>query len=147
MWWKLILKRTFLGVAWGCIVYVVLLYLNETIVHWGDYLNPSVGLELYPTILIISSLVFFLSSLIYEVKKIALLLKVFINMFIGTTFFCVVSYFSGLMPKYDDKVIFTFVFTAIAVGLVAWLVTYLILRLNAQRINKKIKEKQRDDDL
>lgn len=147
MWWKLILKRTFLGVAWGCIVYVVLLYLNETMVHWGDYLNPSVGLELYPTILIISSLVFFLSSLIYEVKKIALLLKVFINMFIGTTFFCVVSYFSGLMPKYDDKVIFTFVFTAIAVGLVAWLVTYLILRLNAQRINKKIKEKQRDDDL
>lgn len=142
---KKLFGKVVFGIAMGCSAFVSMLFIASAIAGGGNAFIGKImtGEELLRTALcfIILSTGFSVPSLIYEKENLANGLKVFIQMAAGTAIFLVVSFIGGWFEKTPGSAAI-YILIALGTAAVIWAVYMLAFKIQADKINRKIKEMQ-----
>lgn len=141
---KKLFEKIRFGVCIGCFGFVAMLYIASAFAGGANaFIGQKTGEEWLQlaTCFIVIAEGFSVPSLIYEKENIAVSLKILIHMIAGTIVFLFVSYFAGWIDTQS-----TVVYILIAIGVAAffWVLYMLAFKLQADRINSKIKERQQN---
>lgn len=95
------------------------------------------------TCFIIIAIGFSVPSLVYEKENLANSLKVLIHMVTGTVVYLITAFFAGWIKKSFGAIV-VYILIALGVAAIFWVIFMLAFKLQADRINRKIREKQDD---
>lgn len=140
---KLIEKIRF-GIAIGCFAFVAMLFIASPIAGGANaFIGQRTGEEWLQVAacFIFIALGFSIPSLVYEKENLAVSLKIVFHMTAGTVVYLLTAYFAGWIETSFPAVA---VYLLIAVGAAAvfWGVFMIAFRIQADRINKKIRERE-----
>lgn len=140
-----IIKYLASGISWGCTFFVLIILLGELIA--GDaFLEPVLAnftKQALGSILV--GIACGSSSIIYTFDKIALWLRIVIHFFIGLTGFFTISYYAGWMPLGSVYHIIGYVIIEIFIFTILWFCFYFLDRLEARKVNRRLREMEKDE--
>lgn len=144
---KLVMKYILSGISLGCTFFVIMC-LSYSV--WGgedillticeDFTRQSIGAMLI-------GIACGSTSIIYQFDHPSYFLKVLIHFCVGMGVFYPIAIDLGWIPFYPDRIMFTilqFLFSC-GIFMLIWLAFYLFNRNEAKRINKRLKELERDN--
>lgn len=140
---KLFLKIKF-GVALGCFAFVAMLFIGSAFAGGPEvFIGRKTGEELLRTagFFILIATGYSIPSLIYEKEALALGLKALVHMVAGTIIFLIVSFLAGWI-KNGFGAVALYILIAITAAAFFWAVFMIVFKLQADKINKKLREKQ-----
>lgn len=143
---KLVIKYIFYGISLGC-TFFVLTGLSYFAFGGEDALTPVC--RDYARQAIGSMLVGIAcggTSVVYQFSRPSAFWKIIIHFCVGMGVFYPVSIYLGWIPFYPDRIIFTvlqFLFSC-GIFMVIWFCFYLFNRNEAKRINKRLREIERN---
>lgn len=132
------------GFCWGCVAFVVALFVGSAVHGGADaYVSRKTGsglLELALCCIVVSE-GFILPGMIYEIEHLAMGLKALFQYGIGA----IVYFLTGYLAGWTQKAGFVrFLIVALALGAIGWGITMLGTFGTANKINRKIKEKNQE---
>ena len=140
---KSIIRHLIYGVAGGCALFVV------SIIFWD--LTGDVRLQeffdnftIYALTYIAVGIGFSVSGMVYDTDRLALWLKILINMFVGFGIFLLVGSNVGIISFESPARIVLYVVVAVIILIVACSTDYLLSKREAKAINKKLEEGDSD---
>ena len=145
---KNLLKKICCGIGTGCFAFVATLFIAPIFAGGANaYLAAKTGEELQLSALcfIIISLGFYIPSMIYENERLALWLRTLIHMVIGTIVYLLTAYFAGWM-KTDFAGVVLQLLIALGAAAIIWICIFLYIKIQAKKINQKMKEKLQDGE-
>lgn len=144
---KLVIRHLLYGISLGCTFFVLMCFSffiggGEDILMaiCGDFARQSVGA-------VAVGIACGGTSVIYRFDRPCLLWKIIIHFCIGMGVFYPVGIFLGWFPFYPDRILFTilqFLFSC-GIFMLIWLCFYLFNRKEANRINQRIRELEREN--
>ena len=141
---KNVIKSIAVGIGWGFTVLVV--YLTIGVIISSDFL-ASIAPDDFIKYVICSAVVglgFSVPSLIYHNERISRGLQVIIHLGTGFAVYIPVAFFAGWIPTaYGAIAVALSLLIAVVFSLLVWLCFALYYRKQAQKINRKIIEKQK----
>lgn len=143
---KKLLKKFSFGVVTGCFGFVAMLFIASAFAGGADaFFAIKTGEEWLQlaTCFIIISTGFFVPSLIYDNEKFALWLRTLIHMTVGTIVYLLTAYYAGWM-KAEVAAIAVYILIAVGVAALVWAMFMLGFRMQAKKINKKIRGKDQN---
>jgi len=136
---KSIIKHLLYGVTGGCTLFVM------SIIFWD--LTGDVRLQefidnftIYALAYIAIGVGFSISGMVYDTDRLALWLKISINMFVGFGIFLLVGSNVGIISFESPARIVLYVVVAVIILIVACSTDYLLSKREAKAINKKLEE-------
>lgn len=145
---KNLLKKICSGIGTGCFAFVATLFIAPIFAGGANaYFAAKTGEELQLSALcfIIISLGFYIPSMIYENERLALWLRTLIHMVIGTIVYLLTAYFAGWM-KTDFAGVVIQLLIALGAAAIIWICIFLYIKIQAKKINQKMKEKRQDGE-
>ena len=145
---KNLLKKICCGIGTGCFAFVATLFIAPIFAGGANaYFAAKTGEELQLSALcfIIISLGFYIPSMIYENERLALWLRTLIHMVIGTIAYLLTAYFAGWM-KTDFAGVVLRLLIALGAAAIIWICIFLYIKIQAKKINQKMKEKLQDGE-
>lgn len=143
---KKFLGKIAFGIAIGCFGFVSMLFIASAFAGGANtFIGQKTGEELLrlATCFIIIAIGFSVPSLVYEKENLANSLKVLIHMVTGTVVYLITAFFAGWIKKSFGAIV-VYILIALGVAAIFWVIFMLAFKLQADRINRKIKEKQDD---
>lgn len=140
---KNVIKSIALGIGWGFTVLVV--YLTIGVIINGDYLATIAPNDfiMYVICSAVVGLGFSVPSLIYYNERISRILQVIIHLGTGFAIYIPVAFFAGWIPTaYGAIAVALSLLCTVVFSLLVWLCFALYYRKQAEKINRKIIEKQ-----
>lgn len=141
---KKIMEKGMLGMGLGCFGFVVMLFIASLFAGGADAFfaqkSGSEWLKLAACHIVIAE-GFALSSLIYGVERLGLGMRVLIHMTVGTAVYLLTAGAMGWIGS-EPGTVAVYLAAALAAAAVCWGAIFLMLRLQANRINRRIKEMQ-----
>lgn len=140
---KKLFEKVKFGIAIGCFAFVFMLFIASAAAGGANvFIARLTGEELLRIALcfVILSIGFSVPSLVYEKENLADGLKVMIHMAAGTIIFLITSFFAGWIEMTAGAIIL-YILIALGTAAVIWTIYMLVFKIQADRINKKIKEK------
>lgn len=130
------------GIGLGCvfftftgIIFDIIFKGSFLLDHWY-YTKMAIGS-------MITGIAFYVPSLVYQNEKLSKGLQVFIHMGIGLLTYISVGFYVGWIPlQAGGWVVAVAIVSAVVISFLIWFGFYLYYRLEAKRINEKLKEKQ-----
>ncbi|MEE0252357.1 MAG: DUF3021 domain-containing protein [Acutalibacteraceae bacterium] len=130
------------GIGLGCvfftftgIIFDIIFKGSFLLDHWY-YTKMAIGS-------MITGIAFYVPSLVYQNEKLSKGLQVFIHMGIGLLTYISVGLYVGWIPlQAGGWVVAVAIVSAVVISFLIWFGFYLYYRLEAKRINEKLKEKQ-----
>ncbi|MBR4014778.1 MAG: DUF3021 domain-containing protein [Anaerotignum sp.] len=144
---KKIFKKIYSGIAMGCFTFVAMIFIASTFAGGANtFFASRTGNEwlTLASCFIVISTGFYVPSLIYDNKKIALWLQTLIHMLIGTAVYLFTAHFVGWMKGGLGTTVVYISLALVAAG-AFWSVFMSISKIQAKKINEKIKEKQQGE--
>ncbi|MDO4567834.1 MAG: DUF3021 domain-containing protein [Clostridia bacterium] len=143
---KKVLQRIVFGVLIGSFAFVAMLFIASAFTGGADnFIGQRSGEELLQlaacTIMI--AVGFSVPSLVYEKENLANSLKVLIHMAAGTVVYLITAFLAGWIKR-DLGSIAVYILIALGAAAIFWAVYMLVFKLQANKINRKIREKQDD---
>lgn len=138
-----IISSIAIGISWGFTVLV--LYMTVSASVKADYLQQLTSNTFIKYVICsaITGLGFSVPSLIYENENIPRGLQVFIHLGIGFAIYIPVAFFAGWIPtEFGVLPVAISLGISVVFALLVWFCFSLYYRKQAQKINKKIIEKQ-----
>lgn len=144
---KLIVKYIFYGISWGCTFFVIIClsyFVGDgkdlLIPIFNDFARQSVGA-------MIVGIACGSTSIVYQFKRPSILLKTLIHFCVGMGVFYPVGIYLGWIPFHPDRIIFTVLqfLSSCGIFMIIWSCFYLFNRSEAKRINKRLRELERDN--
>lgn len=144
---KLIIKYILLGISMGCTFFVIMclsyfIFGGKDILAdiFNDFARHSVGSML---IGVACGGV----AVIYQFEQPCFLFKIIIHFCIGMGVFYPVAIYLKWFPFYPDRIVFTVLqfLSSCAIFMLIWFCFYLFNRNEANRINRRLKELERDN--
>lgn len=143
---KKIFGRIAFGIAIGCFGFVSMLFIASAFAGGADaFIGQKTGEELLrlAVCFIAIAIGFSVPSLVYEKETLANSLKVLIHMATGTVVYLITAFFAGWIEKSFGAIVI-YILIALGVAAIFWAIFMLVLKLQADKINKKIKENHDD---
>lgn len=143
---KLVMKYILYGISLGCTFFVVMC-LSFSV--WGgedilmsiskDFTRQSIGA-------MIVGIACGGTSIVYQFERPCRFVKVIIHFCVGMGVFYPVGIYLGWIPFYPDRIIFTVLqfLSSCGIFMLIWFGFYLFNRNEAKRINKRLRELERD---
>lgn len=141
---KKIVKKVMLGVGMGCFGFVAMLFIASAFAGGANvFIGQKTGEEWLQTAacFIFIAVGFYVPSLVYEKENLATGLKVLIHMTAGVIVFLLTSYFAGWIEGSFGAVA-VYILTAVGTAAVVWVIYVAVFKIQADRMNRKIREKQ-----
>lgn len=137
-----IIKLSLSGIAIGCTIFtfigIIINFFNNgsfELLQWS-FTKMAIGS-------MIVGMGFSIPSLIYESRKISLLVKILIHMGIGCAIMLITSFTVGWIPLSLGLFIpASIILSMFITAFIIWLCFFTYYKKQAQKMNKKIKEKQ-----
>lgn len=137
-----IIKLSISGITIGCTIFTIIGIMinifnsgNFELLDWS-FTKMAIGS-------MIVGMGFSIPSLVYESQKISLLLKILIHMGSGSVIMLITSFMVGWIPLSLGLFIsISIVLSMFITAFIIWLCFFTYYKKQAQKINKKIKEKQ-----
>ncbi|MDO4563972.1 MAG: DUF3021 domain-containing protein [Clostridia bacterium] len=143
---KKVLKRIAFGILIGCFIFVARLFIDFAFAGGANaYVGQITGEELLWNAIysIIIALGFSVPSLIYEERNLSYGFEVIITMAIGTLVFIITAFFAGWFKIGIGSVVIGALIN-IGIAAIVLAILRLVYKLQANKINRKIREKQDD---
>ncbi len=143
---KKLLGRIAFGIAIGCFGFVSMLFIASAFAGGADaFIGQKTGEELLrlAVCFIVIATGFSVPSLIYEKENLANSIKVLIHMAAGTVVYLITAFFAGWIEKSFGAIV-VYILIALGVAAIFWVIFMLAFKLQADKINRKIREKQGD---
>lgn len=143
---KKLLGRIAFGIAIGCFGFVSMLFIASAFAGGADaFIGQKTGEELLrlAVCFIVIATGFSVPSLIYEKENLANSIKALIHMAAGTIVYLITAFFAGWIEKSFGAIV-VYILIALGVAAIFWVVFMLAFKLQANKINRKIREKQGD---
>lgn len=140
---KNVIKSIAVGISWGFTVLVVYLTIGVSIS--SDFLATIAPNDfiMYVICSAVIGLGFSVPSLIYYNERISRILQVIIHLGSGFAIYIPVAFFAGWIPTaYGAIAVALSLLCAVVFSLLVWLCFALYYRKQAEKINRKITEKQ-----
>lgn len=140
---KKVFEKIEYGVAMGCFGFVAMLFIASAVAGGANvFMGQRTGEEWLQVAacFIIIALGYSVSSLIYELERFAISLRVLFHMTIGGVVFLLTSYFAGWIGE-DFGAVMMYILIALGITAAFWGVLVLGLKMQADKINKKIDSK------
>lgn len=137
-----IIKLSISGITIGCTIFTIIGIIinifnsgNFELLDWS-FTKMAIGS-------MIVGMGFSIPSLVYESQKISLLLKILIHMGSGSVIMLIISFMVGWIPLSLGLFISIFIVLSMFItAFIIWFCFFTYYKKQAQKINKKIKEKQ-----
>lgn len=137
-----IIKLSISGITIGCTIFTIIGIMinifnsgNFELLDWS-FTKMAIGS-------MIVGIGFSIPSLVYESQKISLLLKILIHMGSGSVIMLITSFMVGWIPLSLGLFISIFIVLSMFItAFIIWFCFFTYYKKQAQKINKKIKEKQ-----
>lgn len=137
-----IIKLSISGITIGCTIFTIIGIMinifnsgNFELLDWS-FTKMAIGS-------MIVGIGFSIPSLVYESQKISLLLKILIHMGSGSVIMLIISFMVGWIPLSLGLFISIFIVLSMFItAFIIWFCFFTYYKKQAQKINKKIKEKQ-----
>lgn len=144
---KLVIKYILYGISLGCTFFVLMCLSffvgggeDELMLIFKDFARQSIGAMLV-------GIACGGTPIIYQFDRPSFLLKIMIHFCVGMGVFYPVGIYLGWIPFYPDRIDYTvlqFLFSC-AIFMIIWSCFYLFNRNEAKRINKRLRELERDN--
>ncbi len=145
---KKILDMILFGLFIGSFGFVAMLFIASAITGSADtFFAQKTGgewLKVAGSFLIIAT-GFSIPSIVYTKENLSIGLKVLIHMAVGTIVYLIIAFCCGWV-KTDFISIVIYILVAIVIAAIFWGIYMMCFKLQANKINKKIKEKQQNDN-
>ena len=141
---KSAIKHLVYGIVGGCVLFVIwiiLMDLNDSYRLYEFFDNFTI----YALAYIAIGVGFSISGMVYDTDRLALWLKISINMFVGFSISFLVETKVGIFSFESPTQIVFYVVIAIILFIVAYLTDYLFSKREAKAINKKLEEGDSDE--
>lgn len=142
---KLLVKIAF-GVAIGCFGFVSMLFIASAFAGGANaFIGQKTGEEMLQlaACFIIIAIGFSVPSLIYEMENLTNSLKVLIHMAAGTVVYLITAFVAGWIEKSFGAIV-VYILIALGAAAIIWAIFMLAFKLQADKINRKIREKHED---
>ena len=141
---KKIVEKGILGMGVGCFGFVAMLFIASLFAGGADAFfaqkSGSEWLKLAACFIVIAE-GFALSSLVYAVERLGLGMRVLIHMTVGTAIYLLTAGAMGWIGSGLGAVA-GYLAIALAAAALCWGAIFLMVRLQANRINRRIKQMQ-----
>jgi len=138
---KSIIKHLIYGIAGGCVLFVLCILVWD--LTDSDRLYEFLdNFTIYALGFIVIASGFSMSSMVYDTDRLALWLKISINLFVGLGIFFLVGSTIGIISLESPTHIAHYVATAALFFIAACLVDYLLNGREAKKINAKLREQK-----
>lgn len=143
---KLVIKYILYGISLGCTFFVIMCLSffvgggeDELMLIFKDFARQSIGAMLV-------GVACGGTSVIYQFDRPSGFLKIMIHFGVGMGVFYPVGIYLGWIPFYPDRINYTVLqfLSSCAIFMVIWSCFYLFNRNEAKRINKRLRELERD---
>ena len=141
---KKVFKKIYSGIAVGCFGFVAMLFIASAFAGGANaFFASRSGVEWLKlaTCFIVIALGFFVPSLIYDNEKIALWLRTLIHMLIGTVVYLFTAHFAGWIQGGLGSAA-VYIGVALVTAGTFWAIFMGISKVQAKKINEKIKDMQ-----
>jgi len=141
---KSVIKHLIYGIAGGCVFFVAWIIVMD--LAGADRLQESFeNVTIYALGFIVMASGFSMSAIVYDIDRLAMWLKIVVNVFVGFGIFFLVGHTTGLISLESLTNIVIYVVTAVILFIAVCFGDYLFNRREAKAINKKLKEDDSDD--
>ncbi|MBR3293339.1 MAG: DUF3021 domain-containing protein [Oscillospiraceae bacterium] len=144
---KNVFKKICSGIGMGCFAFVAMLFVASAIAGDANTFfttrNGAEWLQLAVCFIAIS-IGFYVPTLVYENEKMAMWFRTLIHMLIGTVVYLTTAYFAGWMKAGLGATVVYISLALVAAG-AFWSIFMSISKIQAKKINEKIKEKQQSE--
>ena len=138
---KSIVKHLIYGMAGGCVLFVVSIVLWD-LTGSGRLYEFFENFTVYALAYVMISTGFSMSSIVYEIDRLAMWLKISINVVVGFGIFFLVGPHIGILPLESPPWIMLYIGIAVVVFIAACFLDYLFNGREANKINAKLKEQE-----
>ena len=138
---KTIIKHLIYGIAGGCILFVMWIIFMDLVGYEGLQ-NFFDHFTVNALSFIAIGAGFSMSSLVHEIKRLSLWLKIAINALVGFSIFFLVGHNTGLLSVESLINIVFYAAIAAVLFIAVWFGDYLINRRDAKKMNEKVKERK-----
>lgn len=144
---KLVIKYILFGISMGCTFFVIMCLSYFTfggkdilMLIFKDFARHSIGA-------MIIGVACGSISIVYQFDRPCLLLKVIIHFCVGMGVFYPLAIYLGWFPFYPDRIVFTILqfLASCFVFMIIWLCFYMFNRNEAKRINRRLRELERNN--
>jgi len=143
---RLIIKHILYGLVVGWALFVAwIIFLDVT----GSDTRHDVfeNFTVYALSWMVMSIGFCVSTVVYDIDRLALWLKIFINVTVGFGIFFFVWDYVGTIPFQSPLRIVSNVAIAVVIGVVVFFIDCLINKREADKINAKLREQEGEKPL
>ena len=136
---KTIIKHLLFGIAGGCVICISAIIfwdLTDSDILYAFFENVTV----YALGNIAMSVGFAMSAIVYEIDRLALWMKISINVFVGFGIFFFVGLNTGMISLGEPVNIIISIVAAAVVFIIVYFVGYLFSKGEAKRINERLRE-------
>lgn len=141
-----IISKTALGISWGFTILVF--YMTVSAAIDADFFNNLTSSEFIKHVICaaITGLGFTVPTIIYDNETVSRGLQVLVHLGTGFAIYIPVAFFAGWIPTEAGflPVVISFAISVVF-AMLAWLCFSLYYKKQAERMNKKIFEKQRNN--
>lgn len=141
------LKYLFWGISWGCTFFVLTLIAGASI-SGSEFLEPIMN-QLVPQAVgaILVGICCGTSSIVYSIERLSLWVKICIHFLVGLTGYFLVSYRLGWMPRQNWIALLLFLLIGVGSFVAIWFLFYCINRLEAKKLNERLKELEETEEI